>query len=436
MKQLKILLILLMAAGTQTALQAQELLTLDDAIAIALRKNHQIRILENTREISANLAHPGMAGFLPQVNLNSGINYSEGTSQTSFGAFKQKATISSAQIEASYNLLEGLGGYYTYKKLKSQSESSALSTRNGIESAIVQIAAAYFSTAAASDGLAIAREGLTISSERLERAKKRAAYGQANELDILNAKVDLSADSVNFLNARQRLEEARENLNVLLDREPQTAFSVENRVRLGSVTAEADLLNHALQHNAAFLLAKAELNSAEYALNQSWSAHLPRIDVRGAYGYNQYERDLNVKWDDPQTNISAGVSLSLNLFDGFRRSTQTQNAKIGVRTQTILLKQAELNLRKNVSVAYHDYQNKLEVLKVNQKQVQSAELNFKRTQEWFNLGRLTNTQFREAQLNLLRAKSNLAQAKYNAKLAEIRLTQLSGILLTPEPRTK
>ncbi len=432
MKHFKMLLILLMAAGLQSVTMAQELLSLDDAIAIALKKNHQIRILKNTQEISANLAHPGMAGFLPQVNLNSGVNYSEGTSQTSFGSFKQKATVSSAQIEASYNLFEGLGGYYTFKKLKSQSESSALSTRNGIESTIVQIASAYFATAAASDGLAIAREGLNISAERLARAQKRASYGQANALDILNAKVDLSADSVTFLNARQRLDEARKNLNVLLDREPDIDFRIENRVRLGTVESEAALLEHALHHNAAYLLAKSDLNSAEYELDQSWSSHLPRIDLRGAYGYNQYEKDMNVKWDDPQKNISAGVSLSLNLFDGFRRSTQTQNAKIGVRNKTILLNLAELNLKKDVSVAYTDYRNKVEILKVNRKRVQSAELNFKRTQEWFNLGRLTNTQFREAQLNLLMARNNLAQAKYNAKLSEIRLTQLSGLLLDIE----
>ncbi len=432
MKQLKLFLTLLIIAGLQTVSVAQELLTLDDAIAIALKKNHQIRILKNTREISANLAHPGMAGFLPQVNLNSGVNYSEGTSQTSFGSFTQKATVSSAQIEAGYNLFEGLGGYFTYKKLKSQSESSALSTRNGIESTIVQIASAYFSTAAASDGLIIAQEGVAISAERLARAKKRASYGQANALDILNAEVDLSADSVSLLNMQQRLDEARKNLNVLLDREPDADFRIETQVRLGTVESETALLNHALQHNAAYLLAKAELNSAEYEFDQSWASHLPRIDLRGAYGYNQYERDLNVKWDDPQKNISAGVSLSLNLFDGFRRSTQIQNAKIGVRNRTILLNQAELNLKKNVSVAYSDYRNKLEVLKVNQKRVRSAELNFKRTEEWFNLGRLTNTQFRQAQLNLLLAKNNLAQAKYDAKLSEIRLTQLSGLLLTLE----
>ncbi len=430
MKQLKILLILLIMAGMHTVSPAQELLTLDDAIAIALQKNHQIRILRNTQEISANLAHPGTAGFLPQVNLNSGVNYSEGTSQTSFGTFTQKATVSSAQIEASYNLFEGLGGYYTYKKLKSQSESSALSARNGIESTIVQIASAYFATAAASDGLTIAREGLAISYERLARAKKRASYGQANALDILNAEVDLSADSISFLNMQQRLDEARKNLNVLLDREPDVLFSIESRVRLGTVDSEDALLKHALQHNAAYLLAKAELNSAEYELDKSWASHLPRIDLRGAYGYNQYERDLKVKWDDPQKNISAGLSLSLNLFDGFRRSTQTQNAKIGVRNKAILLNQEKLNLKKNVSVAYSDYLNTLEVLKVNQKRVFSAELNFKRTKEWFNLGRLTNTQFRQAQLNLLLAKNNLAQAKYNAKLSEIRLTQLSGLLLT------
>jgi len=380
MKQLKMLLILLMAASLQTVVMAQELLTLDDAISVALKKNHQIRILKNTQKISENLAHPGNAGFLPQINLNSGINYSEGTSQSSFGSFTQKATVSTAQVEASYNLFEGLGGYYTYRKLKSQSKSSALSARNGIEGTIVQVASAYFATAAAADVLQIARDGVKISQERLMRAKKRSEYGQANSLDILNAEVDLSADSVAFLNARQQLNEAQKNLAVLLSMPPESTFKVENIVRLGTVASEKALLSNALKHNAVYLLSRSNLNSAEFDLDKSWSAQMPRLDLRGAYGYNQYAKNLDVKWDDPQKNISAGLSLSFNIFDGFKRSIQTQNAKIGVRNQTILLDLAELNLKKDVSVAYSDFSNKLEVLKLDSKRVRSAEINFKRTE--------------------------------------------------------
>ena len=67
---------------------------------------------------------------------------------------------------------------------------------------------------------------------------------------------------------------------------------------------------------------------------------------------------------------------------------------------------------------------------LEEKNLESAELNFKRTQELFNLGQVTTTQFREAQLNLISARNNISSAKYTAKLLEIELMRLSGQLLS------
>jgi PAS domain S-box-containing protein len=190
-----------------------------------------------------------------------------------------------------------------------------------------------------------------------------------------------------------------------------------------------------LKHNSAVFeleAQKAELDGARYDRNKSWSSHLPRLDLRGSYGRNQYAQDFDIKWDDPQKSASAGLSLSLNLFDGFKRSTQTQNAKIGLKNRELQLEQARLNLKKDLSNAFSAYQNKRAILKMEQKSAASAELNFKRTKELFDLGRLTNTQFREAQLNLVRVKYNLSQAKFQAKIAEINLLRLSGVLLKAE----
>lgn len=429
MKNFKFIIFAQLFFLTATSLPAQNLLTLDEAISAALKKNQQIQIFRNTAQIADNNAHIGNAGFLPQINAGAGVNYSDAVTQTSMGAAEVKTTVSSAQVDLTYNLFDGLGSYYTYRNLKSLSKSSALAARNGIEAIIVQTAAAYYDLVASEDGAQIAKEGLSISLERLQRARNRADFGQANKLDLLNAEVDLNADSVAYLNALQRLKESRKNLNVLLGTERASTFAVSHAVSFAALHSEQELLNSAFQNNAVFLQAEAELQGAKYNRNKAWSSHLPRLDLRGSYGRNQYAPDFNVKWDDPQKNASAGLSLSLNLFDGFKRSIQTQNAKIGLQNRKLQLEQARLNLKKDLSNAYSAYQNKRAVLLMEQKSVTSAELNFKRTKELFELGRLTNTQFREAQLNLVRVKYNLSQARFQAKTAEIGLLRLSGMLL-------
>ena len=66
---------------------------------------------------------------------------------------------------------------------------------------------------------------------------------------------------------------------------------------------------------------------------------------------------------------------------------------------------------------------------LEKKYVEASELNFKRTRELYSLGQVTTTQFREAQLNLIRSRSNVATAKYEAKIKEIDLLRLTGQLI-------
>ena len=61
--------------------------------------------------------------------------------------------------------------------------------------------------------------------------------------------------------------------------------------------------------------------------------------------------------------------------------------------------------------------------------IRTANNNFERTKEKFKLGQVTSIEFRQAQLNLLAAELNTSQAKYDAKLAEVLVLQISGELL-------
>jgi outer membrane protein TolC len=84
---------------------------------------------------------------------------------------------------------------------------------------------------------------------------------------------------------------------------------------------------------------------------------------------------------------------------------------------------------KEITDAHETYRNARFVLQLEKRNLSAAELNFKRTEELFHLGQVTNTQFREAQLNLIRALSTISNAKYTAKLNELELLRLSGMLI-------
>ena len=73
--------------------------------------------------------------------------------------------------------------------------------------------------------------------------------------------------------------------------------------------------------------------------------------------------------------------------------------------------------------------NQLFILKAQEKNVVTAQNNFERTEERYKLGQITSIEFRTAQINLINSKTALNNAKFDAKIIELNLLQLSGDIL-------
>jgi len=430
MKKNRILIsALILIASISQFTFAKDLLTLEDAIVITLKENHSVQVARNNAEISENNAHPGGAGLLPRVDITAGTNYNDNELKTAAGSVYESSTVNSANIQASYTLFDGLVNIYTYKKLNSLSESGQLQTRNQIELSILEVSNQYFTVTEASENLKLAKESLEISRQRLEREQNRSQFGQSNTIKVLSAEVDFNTDSVSYVNNQLALDQSKRELNVLLNRDVNTDFRVKSEVEFENNFNLPEIQFNAVENNAAYLLTKNNTKQSEFDVKIASSAYMPQLNFQTSYGYNQTENEWVVALDDPNRNFTAGLNLSFNLFNGFQNSVNKQNAQIQLKNERILQDEALLSLQSDVANNYQAYQNSLYVLKVQQKNLEPAQLNFTRTKELYDLGQVTTTQFREAQLNLIQAKNNILSAKYDAKINEIHLLRLSGKLL-------
>jgi len=403
---------------------AGEYLTLKQAVALAMDQNHQIAIARNNAEISANKVNIGNADLLPEISITGGASYSD--DETGAGS----STQTSARLQTSYTLFDGFGNVYRFKKLKAGGRIGELDARNQVESALIQVSEGFFEAASAYENLQIARELVSISQERLARAENRSAYGRARSIDVLSARVALNADSVTLAEAGLRWDQARRTLNLLLGRDIGYHFIVDTTVQFRGLSwSEEELQQKAAVNNASYLGAKYRMTQAKYELGSKTAAHMPRIDLSASYGYNQTASDLRIGLDDPSRSIRAGASFSFNLFNGFKTSIERQNARLALDNEALLTNEARLTLEKDVANGYEAFRNSLEIYRLERRSLDVAQLNFQRTQELYHLGQVTITEFREAQLDLIRAKSSLSGAKYDARINEMILMRLAGDLV-------
>jgi len=188
-------------------------------------------------------------------------------------------------------------------------------------------------------------------------------------------------------------------------------------------------------NNVSLLQIDQNLEISDYDIKISKSGYLPTIDLTGSYGWNRNRSAATAFFPGSTTTtdgFAAGASLRWDIFDGGTRNVQIQNSKIRYESQEIIKQQIESEVERDIANALGNYQNKLYILKVQEENVKTNLDNFNRSQEQYKLGRITSIEFRQAQINLLDARTSLNLAKYDAKLAELQLLQLTGQLLNVE----
>ncbi|MCW5518014.1 TolC family protein [Muriicola sp. Z0-33] len=428
-------------------INAQEIsLSKEEAVSLVLENNFGIEVARNQVEIAENNKSLLNSGFLPTLTANAGANYNRDDSVIEFpgqlnpdGTPREDVNIDQAEAQrynsgltVNYTLFDGLGRLYNYKSLKEQYQLSELQARETIENTILQLFSVYFEIARLSENENVLMQALEVSKNRITRSEYAFEYGQNTKLDILNAQVDVTNDSINLLNARQQLANAKRDLNVVLNRSLNESFSVDTLINFIPRLQLDELIASARENNVAIQQTERNLAINEYDIKISRSGYLPTIGLTGSYGWNLNQSAASAFFpgtNNTNWNLGLGASLTWNLFDGGGTTVRVKNAKIAYENQQLLKDQIALEVDRDILNALAIYENRLNIFHIQEQNVTTNQNNFERSREQFQLGRITSIEFRVAQINLLNAQTNKNLAKYDAKLAELQLLQLTGQLL-------
>ncbi|PNW29489.1 TolC family protein [Formosa algae] len=429
----KLLLLMLLVF---TSVNAQKVLSLNEATTIALGNNYGIKIANNNKEIAENNKSILNSGYLPTVSGDAGAGYNLDNTEAVFsdGSVTKlngaESSDYSASIDLDYTLFDGLGRYYDYKQLKEQYHLSELEARETIENTIAQLFTVYYNVAQVTENANALKQTLEISNDRILRAQYQFDYGQGTMLDVLNAQVDINNDSINLMNSEQNLLNTKRDLNVVLGTELDLDFKVDTLITFMLDINKEDLHAKMRANNVALLQVDKNIVINEFTIKANQSGYLPTVGLTGSYGWNKNNNNAaSFLSESTNTGLYGGLTLSWDLFDGGSTITSVKNARINLDNQKLEKESLYISLDRDFNNAWGDYQNKLKIYYIQENNIITSQNNFERTQEKFKLGQSTSIEFRQAQLNLLTAEFSRNNAKYDAKIAELYLLQLSGELL-------
>ena len=413
---------------------AQEILTLENAVKIALENNYEIKIATNTLSIEKTNVAIGNAGMLPTVTAtvldNNSIQNSSQTRQDGTKTELDNAKNNSLTygVGLDWTVFDGMRMFARLDQLKELQKLGEAQLKLTVITRISDVNAAYYDLVQQQQQLGALDTTIVISNQRLTLAQNRFTIGKASKLEVLNAQVDLNTDQVALLRQKELYANSKILLNQLMARDVATDFKVIDELEVDALLLLPELKSLAAKQNPQLEAQIINKRVAELELKQIKAARYPTVRVNTAYNFSESQSSLGFVAQSQSRGLNYGFSASLNLFDGFAQNRNEKIAKIQIENSKLNIDQQSLALNSQLATSYQTYVTNLELIALEEKNEAIAKQNLNITLDKFRIGTITTLEFRTAQLNYVNAKVRYSNAQFQGKLSEIALRELAGNL--------
>lgn len=304
-----------------------------------------------------------------------------------------------------------------------------LAARIVIEKTIVSVLSSYYDLVRQKQRLQVIDKTISISEERIRLAEEKFQLGAASRLEILQAQVDYNADRSDQLNSEEIFRTSKIRLNNLLARDIALDFDVEDTIDTVSMPEWKDVYDIAMANNTYLQMNNIDTRLTSLELRSLNARRMPKLNANMGYSYLKSESEAGFMKTNQTSGINYGLSVGWNIFNGFNLNRQIANARIMKENAEIELLDFRSTLHTDLMATYLSLQSKKQLVDFESLNLEVANRNLDIAMERFRLGELSGFELREAQKNYLAAESRLITARYQAKIVEIDMNEITGKIL-------
>tara|TARA_R110002020_G_scaffold373464_2_gene584922 strand:+ start:47643 stop:48953 length:1311 start_codon:yes stop_codon:yes gene_type:complete len=416
-------------------INAQDILTVEEAVQIALENNYQIKIAANELQIDEVSVSVGNAGMLPQVGLNlmdnNSVQYLSQTRSDGSVVERDNAKNNSLNygIAMDWTLFDGLRMFADYEQLKETQKLGEAQLKQVILNRVGEVMITYFDLVQQKQQLTALDSTIIISEQRVDLAHNRFTIGKASKLEVLNAQVDLNTDETLMQRQKELYVNTKVQLNEYLARDLKIDFEVVPEIFVDQALQLPELETLVEKENPTLQVEQINKRVSELELKQTKALRYPTIFASTGYNFGRTESSLGFTTNSNSRGWNYGFGASLNVFDGFNQNRNEKIAKIQIENTEVAIAQRTQELMSLVNTTYQTYLTNISLIELEGKNEAIAQENMEITVEKYRIGIIPTIEFRTAQLNYINAKVRHSNAKFQAKLSEIILKQLAGNLV-------
>lgn len=448
--------------------QAQDELTLANAIQIGLQNNFNVQIGKLNEDIAKNSNTWGQAGLFPTINLISNQNNSvvQRKPANPFAvAGKNISDNVTVQLDVQFTLFDGFFVRLSKERLEKLEELSSGNARFVMENTVQAIILGYYQVLLQQEQLDVLVKNKAFSKERYDYVKLRKELGSAITFDVLQEQNNYLTDSAGVLQQEIVIKNAIRNFNLLLNENINKTYKLTDKIPFeneayryedlrdkmekSNTNLRNQFISQELFRNATSI---AESNySPTITLNVGANGSLDRLNanfrtatgnvLENTVGYVNRDQTQPVYNNVNETALTpltqtgnsygayANFGLRFTLFNGGQIRRAVENSRIQEKIAQVTIDQLKLSLENDLLATLDLYNLRRQLVQIAQIRLQSAELNLSLANERYKNGALSAIDLRIVQDGYQRAALDNLLAIFAGITSRVDLVRLTGGLL-------
>jgi outer membrane protein len=429
-------LILLLLISVSSHSQSKKW-TLRECVDYALENNISVKQTELDIKTSSIDKRGAIGSFLPSVNANASHSWNIGLNQDITTGLLQNQTtqFTSAGANVGIDIYKGLQNQNTLRRANLSVVAAKYQLLKMQEDIALNVANAFLQVLFNKENLKVQTYQMSINEKQLIRSEELVNAGTIPRGDLLDVKATLASDNQKVIVAENSLLISKLSLAQLLQLDNFQDFDVvddteakdENNILLQTPTA---IYDKAKEERTELKIAQTNLQIAEKNLAIAKGAYQPTL--RGFYNFNSRISYADIALRDNTGNIigtqapppffsqfsnnkgqSFGAQLTVPVFNGFSARNNVARSKVNLEKSKIAVEQQDLDLKRNVYIAFTDAKGALNAHESSIVALESRQEAYYYAKERFDVGLLNSFDLNQSQTLLSNAQSDVLRTKYD-----------------------
>lgn len=387
-------------------------LTLDDCIAIA--KQNNLELLQAQMDIDQARAgfSEANASYYPSINASTNYRYGGSASVDPSGNF-------STGLNAQYTLYKGGSIRAGAKIAQTRLQIAEENFRQKQTEVIQAVKQAFYKILQTQEQIALINDVLKRRQENLTLLKLNYSAGRENHSNVEQAEVNVNQTEYDYLKAEQNLTLAKLKLSQLIGRAGED-IAIIYQERPVVFPGLDTVIAIAKDERPELIIEKANRTILESQLNQARSNYLPTVSVSSSYGLAGDE------FLKQSSSWSAGIGLSLPLFNGFSTQAKVSQSKVSLKKNILKFEDLMNSIETETRQVYIDWQMAQRNLEVSSKNLQVTRNAYQLTKLQYEQGRTSYFFLQQKESELSNAEIGYINALYNLRSAVVSLEKAIG----------